>query len=83
MNYSLTEHAKDVLAKRRIPLEWVERVLRQPEMVQGDETDGELQHRLARIPEYGNRVLRVIVNRVTNPDKVITFYFERNVGDSI
>jgi hypothetical protein len=79
MDYRLTQHAEDVLAKRRIPLEWVERVLRTPERVQPDKTDAELEHRLAQIPEYGNRVLRVIVNRVTNPEKVITFYFDRNM----
>jgi hypothetical protein len=72
-----------VLAKRRIPLEWVERVLGQPERVQDDENDGELEHRLARIPEHGNRVLRVIVNRVTSPEKIVTFYFDRNVRDRL
>ena len=83
MNYRLTKHAKDVLAKWRISLEWVERVLGQPERVQADENDGELEHRLVRIPEYGNRVLRVIVNRMTNPEKIVTFYFDRNVRDRL
>ena len=64
-------------------MEWVERVLEQPERVQADENDGDLEHRLARIPEYGNRVLRVIVNRVSNPEKIVTFYFDRNVRDKL
>ncbi|MGH8525400.1 MAG: DUF4258 domain-containing protein [Gammaproteobacteria bacterium] len=28
MNYTLTEHAKKVLAEREIPLEWLERALK-------------------------------------------------------
>jgi hypothetical protein len=83
LNYHLTQHARDVLAKRRIPLEWVERVLEHPERVQSDENDGDLEHRLARIPEYGNRVLRVIVNRVSIPEKIVTFYFDHNVRDRL
>jgi hypothetical protein len=27
--------------------------------------------------------LRVIVNRVTNPEKIVTFYFDRNVRDRL
>jgi hypothetical protein len=30
MNYELTQHARDVLAERNIPLEWLERALREP-----------------------------------------------------
>jgi len=30
MDYVLTEHARDVLEKRRIPLEWMERTLAEP-----------------------------------------------------
>ncbi|MFQ6028865.1 MAG: DUF4258 domain-containing protein [Dehalococcoidia bacterium] len=83
MDYVLTQHAADVLAKRRIPLEWVERTIRTPERVEADEVDDELEHRLAQIPEYGNRVLRVIVNRVTNPERVITVYFDRNMRNRL
>jgi len=83
MNFQLTQHAQDVLARRRILIAWVERVLRAPEMVQPDQTDAELEHRLAQIPEFDNRVLRVIVNRVTNPEKVITFYFDRNMRNRL
>lgn len=64
-------------------MEWVEGVISAPEMVQSDQTDVELEHRLARIPEFGNRVLRVIVNRATNPERVVTFYFDRNMRDRL
>ena len=32
MNYELSQHARDVLAERHIPAEWVERTVREPEL---------------------------------------------------
>ena len=32
MNYELTRHARDVLAQRQIHVEWLERVLCEPEL---------------------------------------------------
>ena len=39
MNYELTQHARDVLAERHIPVEWLERVLHEPELKQRDPAD--------------------------------------------
>jgi hypothetical protein len=77
MAYELTEHARDALEKRRIELEWAERVLDTPEGAEPDPVDPDLEHRLARIPEWGNRVLRVIVNGKTNPPRIVTAFFDR------
>lgn len=77
MDYILTEHARDALARRQIPLEWLERVLNAPEATEADPIDPELEHRLARIPEFGGRVLRVIVNFETTPLRVVTAFFDR------
>lgn len=52
----------------------VERVLQQPDRVEPDPVDAELEHRLGRIPEYDGRVLRVIVKKATNPLRIITCY---------
>ena len=80
MNYKLTEHARESLRKRPdIREEWVERVLDQPERVETDRVDPELEHRLGRIDEYEGRVLRVIVKRDTAPLRIITFYFDRRM----
>jgi hypothetical protein len=80
MAYDLTDHARESLRKRStILLEWVERVLQQPERVESDSVDAELEHRLGRIPEYDGRVLRVIVKTATNPLRVITCYFDRKM----
>ena len=77
MDYILTEHARDALDKRRIILAWVERVLDAPEATEADPVDQELEHRLARIPDWGIRVLRVIVNGRKSPPHIVTAFFDR------
>ncbi len=63
--YELSDHAQESLRKRPIiQMEWIERVLQQPERVESDSVDVELEHRLGRIPEYDGRVLRVIVRKI-------------------
>lgn len=77
MDYLLTEHARDALAKRGIRHEWVERALNAPQATAADPGDSDLEHRLARIPEFGDRVLRVIVNPKTKPLRIVTAFFDR------
>jgi uncharacterized DUF497 family protein len=77
MAYTLTEHAHDAMEKRGIAVEWLERTLVAPQRREPDKTDGQLEHRMAAIPEFGNRVLRVIVNTAVEPERVITMYFDR------
>ncbi len=78
MNYILTQHARDVLQEREIALEWLERVLLTPERIEPDRADGSLEHRLGRIPEFGNRVLRVVV-ATAEPFRIVTVYFDRTM----
>ncbi len=66
MDYVLTEHARDMLEKRRIQTAWLEQALTAPELAEADPVDPDLEHRLARIPDFGGRVLRVIVNGQKN-----------------
>jgi len=73
----LSEHAREALAKRRIEIAWVERVLRAPEAIEPDAVDPELEHRIARIPEFGGRALRVIVKSSITPPLVVTAFFDR------
>ncbi len=75
--YVLTKHAKEVMEKRQIQLEWVEHVLFAPELIEPDSIDPELEHRLAHIAEFGGRVLRVIVNTRAIPARVVTVFFDR------
>lgn len=77
MDYELTEHAHDALEKRKIELAWVERAIDTPESTEADPVDPDLEHRLVRIPESGNRVLRVIVTRTATPLRIVTAFFDR------
>jgi hypothetical protein len=79
MHFELTQHARDALVKRGISMEWLERTLKFPERTEPDGTDAMLEHRLAVIPEYGDRVLRVIINPQTTPVRVVTLYFDRKM----
>jgi hypothetical protein len=67
----------EVIAAREIPLEWLVRVLTEPQRTESDKEDPELRHALAPIPEYGDRVLRVVYNETTAPWRIITVYFDR------
>jgi hypothetical protein len=77
MEYVLTEHARDVLEKRRIQTAWLEQALIAPEVTEADPVDPDLEHRLVRIGEFGGRVLRVIVNPNRTPPYVVTAFFDR------
>jgi hypothetical protein len=77
VSYELTAHAARVLKEREIPVEWVARVLERPERTEDDKVDPALRHALARVPEYGGRVLRVVYNGTTTPWRIVTAYFDR------
>ena len=62
MNLSWTQHARDVSSKRKIPVSWIEKTVEAPDWTCPDEVDPELKHYFKVINEFGNRVLRVIVN---------------------
>lgn len=79
MKCEFSQHARDAAAERGIPTEWIERVLDNPERTEPDTDDPELTHRLTRIPEHGNRVLRVVVNEQADPLRVVTAYFDRKM----
>jgi hypothetical protein len=79
LKYELTQHAKDVLAERQIPVEWVERALAGPELKLPDPTDATLERRYRKIPEHANRVLRVVVNTTVAPERVVSVYFDRTM----
>lgn len=73
--YILSAHAARVLA------EWVARVLAQPLWTESDRADPTVRHALARIPERGDRVLRVAYNASSEPWRIVTVYFDRSAGE--
>lgn len=76
MDYEFTEHAQDAMRKRNIEKAWVERALQSPHWTEKDNVDPSLEHRLAHIPEFGGRVLRVVLNPETTPARVVTLFFD-------
>jgi hypothetical protein len=77
-----TQHAVGRIAKRQIQVAWIERAVQQPDVVEDDEFDAELEHRLGKVPELANRVLRVIVTK-TDPMRVVTLHLDRRMKGKI
>lgn len=75
--YELTSHAAKAIAERNIDLGWIDRVFRNPERTERDKLDPRLTHALGRIPQRGDRVLRVIYNGSVTPPLIVTAYFDR------
>jgi hypothetical protein len=57
--------------------DWVERAIASPDRRETD-ADGNI-HYLKGIPERGDRILRVIVNAVADPCRIVTAFFDRRV----
>ena len=78
-----TKHALHGMAEHSISIEWVEFVVGEPELRMSDPNDSEVERFYRRIPEHGNRVLRVAVNTNVAPWRVVTVFFDRSMrGES-
>jgi len=78
MELHFTQHAVARMVKRQLQRDWIETVVGQPEAVEDDEFDEELEHRLGKVPELANRVLRVIVTK-SDPMRVVTMHLDRRM----
>ena len=72
-----TEHAKRAMVTRRIAREWVEAAVEAPVLRTRDAVDPEIERFYRRVPEFGNRVLRVAVNTSGEPWRVVSTFFDR------
>lgn len=77
MEVEFTQHARDVIAERRLDFEWITRTMKTPQLVE-DAADG-TRHFLARVPEQEGRVLRVVVNTQVDPPLVVTAFLDRRM----
>jgi hypothetical protein len=75
----ISEHAAVVMRERGIDPAWVRRVVANPARAEPDKLDPAAMHALGRLPEFGDRVLRVIYNPSVSPWRVITAYFDRRM----
>lgn len=78
-SFVFTQHAKDIIEVRGIDPAWVALTLGSPEATLRDARDPQLTHALRRIPEHGDRVLRVVYTHRTDPPRVVTTYFDRTL----
>ena len=83
MNYELSQHARHVMEEREIHVEWLESVLANPTLAEPAEHDVGLENRFARIPEFGDRVLRAVVNTTVVPERVVSVYFDRRMKNRL
>lgn len=79
MKYVLSQHGQTRMVERKIELAWLERAIANPQRIEPDPHDPSLEHRLAAIPESGNRVLRVVCDPRQNPVKIVTVHFDRSL----
>ena len=77
--FELTQHARDVMREREIPLEWVERAFSRAELVEVSGANPLQERRFCRIPEFGGRVLRVVINTEFVPPRVVSVFFDRKM----
>jgi hypothetical protein len=75
--YELSSHAVTVIAERQIEMGWIGRVLENPDRTEPGKADPSLTHAFGRIPERGDRVLRVVYNAGVDPPRIVTAYFDR------
>jgi hypothetical protein len=68
-----------MLKERRIRPEWADRAVREPDSVEDHDDDGTRHFPLKRIPEFGGRWLRVIVNSTEEPNRRVTAFFDRRL----
>ena len=83
MELELSDHAAMRIAERKIPVEWVARVVEGPELRISDPVDLEIDLFFLRIQERDNRVLRVVVNTKVVPWRVVSVYFDRNMEGAL
>ena len=73
----LSLHAKQQLDERNIELAWVAATLRDPEFTRCDKFDPSVKLSFRRVPEMGDRWLRVVYAERLGRIFVISVFFDR------
>jgi uncharacterized protein DUF4258 len=77
LRLEFTKHAEEMLAEREIDRAWVLATVSNPEAVENDPLRDGVMRAYRRIPEHGNRYLRVAYVPTTNSIRVLTVFFDR------
>jgi hypothetical protein len=73
----LTRHAREVIAERGLEQDWIERVLRNPVVVEADPSDPKVMRAYGPVPERGGRMLRVVYTLGDDGIRVLTAFLDR------
>jgi hypothetical protein len=73
----LSKHTADEMQGRGILLSYIEAALTSPDRLTQDATDPALRRSYKVIPEFGNRVLRVVHRSDGNDIFVVTAHWDR------
>ncbi|MBM3329997.1 MAG: DUF4258 domain-containing protein [Calditrichaeota bacterium] len=63
--------------ERELEGSWVVQTLKHPDWTEMG-PEGNL-HYMARIPEFGGRILRVVVSQRVEPPQIVTIFFDRRI----
>jgi Domain of unknown function (DUF4258) len=74
---TFSRHAEEMLIERNIDREWVERAIRQPDIIESDPTRHDVHRAFRAIAEHNGRVLRVVYSSSEDKIRVITAFFDR------
>jgi hypothetical protein len=75
--FEFTKHAEDMLQEREIPERWIFDCINNPDRTEWE--NNETIHYIKAINEFGNRFLRVVVNPLVMPKRIITFFFDKRL----
>jgi hypothetical protein len=70
-----TEHATIAIQERKITLRWINQALEHPELRIEDPNDPTVERFYRKVPEFGNRVNRVVVNTKCWSWRVVSVFF--------
>ena len=73
----LTKHIAREMANRRITLDFIERAIATPQRCTPDPNDSALTRSYKTIPEFGDRVLRVVHRPEGDNIKIVTVHWDR------
>ena len=73
----LSKHTAEEMDGRRIRLTYIEAALASPDRVASDPNDPALTRSFKAIPEFGNRVLRVVDRPAGDDIFVVTAHWDR------
>lgn len=72
-----TAHAATAIRERELTADWVEQTVRKPEWTLADPDRPGIERRFRRIPEFGDRILRVAILESAAEIRILTAFFDR------